>query len=272
MDRLVKIFTISILCLVYLHACAAATPNKPIAVWEAKPSTGAAGSAQSKNEKPAEVAQNYSTAGYPRKTGTPYTIRGITYYPLQDVDHGYQEVGIASWYGTDFHSKSTANGEVYDMHDFTAAHKTLPMPTFVRVENLDNGKETVVRVNDRGPFSKGRIIDLSYAAANELEMVNSGTARVRITVLSESTDHMRTEGRDVDINRGNFAIQIGAYANRQNAERLAASHSNGAVNQTELNGRTLYRVQIKGFNTKSAAESGLKMYEKEFPGAFIISE
>ena len=115
-------------------------------------------------------------------TMRPYSVFGITYYPFV-AKIGDDFDGIASWYGPDFHSKKTSNGEIYDMYDMTAAHKTLPMNTVVKVDNLENGKSIVVRINDRGPFVKGRIIDLSNKAANQIEMVGRGTAKVKVTVL-----------------------------------------------------------------------------------------
>ena len=117
-----------------------------------------------------------------RYTMRPYSVFGIKYYPFI-ANIGDKFDGIASWYGPDFHSKKTSNGEIYDMYDMTAAHKTLPMNTVVRVDNLDNGKSIIVRINDRGPFVRGRIIDLSNKAAREIEMVGRGTANVKLTVL-----------------------------------------------------------------------------------------
>ena len=112
------------------------------------------------------------------KVGQPYSIDGITYVPTEEFRHA--ETGVASWYGPGFHGKNTANGETYDQHDRTAAHRTLQMPSVLRVTNLENGQSTVVRVNDRGPFARARIIDLSQAAARALGMIDSGTATVRI--------------------------------------------------------------------------------------------
>ncbi|MBI3755918.1 MAG: septal ring lytic transglycosylase RlpA family protein, partial [Deltaproteobacteria bacterium] len=122
--------------------------------------------------------------GYYSKQGTQraYQIDGKWYQPV-DSSNGYEEEGIASWYGKDFHGKKTSNGETYNMYDMTAAHKTLPLGTYVKVTRLDNGKETIVRVNDRGPFVKGRIIDLSYKAASEIGIADSGTTRVKIAAL-----------------------------------------------------------------------------------------
>ena len=115
-------------------------------------------------------------------TMRPYSVFGITYYPFV-AKIGDDFDGIASWYGPDFHSKKTSNGEIYNMYDMTAAHKTLPMNTVVKVENLENGKTIIVRINDRGPFVKGRIIDLSNKAAHEIDMVRRGTAKVKVSVL-----------------------------------------------------------------------------------------
>ncbi len=115
------------------------------------------------------------------KIGRPYNVKGIWYYPR--VDYDYRETGIASWYGPGFHGKLTANGEIYDQMALTAAHRTLPMPSLVRVTNLDNGRSIKVRINDRGPFKNGRIIDLSYRAAQLLDFVRDGTAKVRVEIL-----------------------------------------------------------------------------------------
>jgi len=118
------------------------------------------------------------------KIGQPYQVDNIWYYPREQPD--YDETGIASWYGPTFYGKHTANGEMYDGNALTAAHKTLPMPVNVRVTNLDNGKSLVVRVNDRGPYARGRIIDLSKRAAELLDVVETGTARVRVTYLGRA--------------------------------------------------------------------------------------
>jgi rare lipoprotein A len=113
---------------------------------------------------------------------SPYTVLGKTYYVLPD-SKGFTQTGDASWYGKKFHGHKTSNGEIYDMYKMTAAHKTLPIPTYVKVTNLENNLSTVVRVNDRGPFHSGRVIDLSYAAATKLDVVKHGTARVRVEAL-----------------------------------------------------------------------------------------
>lgn len=121
----------------------------------------------------------------PYLVGQPYQIGGRTYHPREDFD--YDRTGVASWYGHDFHGRRTANGETYDMNALTAAHTTLPMPTIVRVTNLDNGRSVVVRINDRGPFAEDRIIDMSRAGARELDFERNGLARVRVAVLREAS-------------------------------------------------------------------------------------
>jgi rare lipoprotein A len=119
------------------------------------------------------------------KVGNPYQVAGVWYYPKEDPS--YDETGIASWYGSDFHGKYTANGEVFDMNEVTAAHQTLPMPSLVRVTNLENGRSIIVRVNDRGPFVNGRIIDLSRRSAQLLGIERQGTAKVRVQMVGPAT-------------------------------------------------------------------------------------
>jgi rare lipoprotein A len=119
------------------------------------------------------------------KIGRPYEIDGVTYTPAED--YNYDETGIASWYGPDFHGKITANGDLYDMNQVTAAHKTLPMPCLVRVTNLDNGRTIVVRVNDRGPYARGRILDMSRRGAQLLGYEKTGTAKVRVQIMAKES-------------------------------------------------------------------------------------
>lgn len=141
--------------------------------------------------KKAGEARGCSTVGA-KKIGNPYLIDGQRYVP-QSSSKGHVEEGIASWYGDDFHGKATANGECYNMYAFTAAHRTLPLPTVARVTNLENNKSVVVKVNDRGPFARGRVIDLSYAAAQSLGMVGKGTAPVRVEAIGGA---FHDDGRD----------------------------------------------------------------------------
>jgi len=122
------------------------------------------------------------------KVGEPYQINSTWYYPVEDWN--YDETGVASWYGPGFHEKFTANGEVFDQNDLTAAHRTLPMPSFVRVTNLDNGRSIVLRVNDRGPFARGRILDVSARGSELLGFDKAGTAKVRVQILAEESKQL----------------------------------------------------------------------------------
>lgn len=134
------------------------------------------------------------------KVGNPYKIGSDWYYPKEDMRHS--ETGIASWYGPTFHGKRTANGEIYDQNEMTAAHRTLPMPSLVRVTNLENGRAVVVRINDRGPFTKGRVIDLSQRAATLLGYIGRGTAKVRVEVMErESRQIAEAARRGMDVSR-----------------------------------------------------------------------
>jgi rare lipoprotein A len=155
---------------------------------------------QAQSQAQTQVSQRLEAAPNRRgwdgtiKIGRPYTVAGITYAPRDDVM--YAEEGIASWYGSDFHGKPTANGETFDMNEVSAAHKTLPMPSYVEVTNLENGRSLVVRVNDRGPFKPGRIIDLSRRAAQLLGFDSKGVARVRVQrVFPENAPEVLLAGR-----------------------------------------------------------------------------
>lgn len=140
--------------------------------------------------------------------------------PMSSVETGWVERGEASWYGPGFHGNQTASGEVYDMEAMTAAHRELPFGSWVRVVNLDNGRETRVRINDRGPFARGRIIDLSRAAAREIEMIGSGTARVRIEVLEGVAAASSTASGAAPLPGGCTIVQVGAYRDRRNADEM----------------------------------------------------
>lgn len=139
---------------------------------------------------------------------SPYTVNGETYHIMASAE-GYRQQGIASWYGAKFHGHATSNGETFDMYQISAAHKTLPLPTWVKVTNLDNGESINVRVNDRGPFHEGRIIDLSYAAAVKLGFQDKGTAPVLVEAL---------QGAELDT--ASYYVQVGAFSTREAAVNL----------------------------------------------------
>lgn len=182
-----------------------------------------------------------------RKTGNPYQILGKTYYPLKSSE-GYRRKGIASWYGKDFHGKKTANGEIYNMYAMTAAHPTLPIPTYVRVTNIENGLSTVVRVNDRGPFLRGRIIDLSYAAASTLGMAEKGTSPVLLEALP-------TDGSPLQV-RSKFAKHednVTNHPSKRYTETTLSSVAKTAVQETKETAPTdknsfTYRISQRANN------------------------
>ena len=171
---------------------------------------------------------------------------------------GYTEEGEASWYGTPFHGRQASNGEIYDMNKLTAAHRTLPFETMVRVTNEKNGKSTVVRITDRGPFVNNRIIDLSFAAASEIDSVGPGVVPVRVEVLSTG----------VDPTSGFFTIQVGSFRDRANAERLrerlSEAYSPIFVKRYDANAGFFYRVHVgKVFGEESARELGEQLRSRE---------
>lgn len=217
------------------------------------------------------------------KSGTlrPYTINGKTYYPIETAD-GYWERGQASWYGKQFHGRKTANGETYNMYGMTAAHKTLPMGTTLLVRNLENGRETVVRVNDRGPFIKGRIIDLTYTAAKRIDLVRPGVATVEIVAMGEAPGSAKKGGpkpgslKHQDFRAGNFFIQVGSFLEKSNAERVARLFLKTGIRVIiqpyVTSGYTYYRVQVSAGKSLELA----KIFEQQllnsgYTGAFVIS-
>jgi len=163
---------------------------------------------------------SFSQPRHDYKVGNPYTVRGVTYTPR--VDYNYDEIGMASWYSAGFHGRPTASGEKYNHNDLTAAHPTLPMPTIVRVTRLDNGRSVVVRINDRGPFVPGRIIDLSKRAAEALDMTRVGVARVRVQVLEAETKQLLARmGVPVEPQRMGRTVEATTPAATQSAQRTA---------------------------------------------------
>ena len=181
-------------------------------------------------------------------------------YTVMPSSAGYRERGVASWYGKKFHGNLTSNREVYDMYEMTAAHKTLPLPTYVRVRNLQNDRSIVVRVNDRGPFVHNRIIDLSYAAALKLDMVRDGTGLVEVTAINFDEPAGDRPTRRVSPARTvssppakatehRIFVQVGAFGDRANAQRrlsllLASGIANGFIHEDHSTAPVLYRVRI----------------------------
>lgn len=182
------------------------------------------------------------------KYGNPDSYRALgKVYKVWDTHLGYAEEGIASWYGTKFHGKRTSSGEPYDMYSMTAAHKNLPIPSYVRVTNLDNNKSTVVRVNDRGPFASGRIIDLSYAAAAKLGILNMGTGRVKVEAIDATAPKARLPAAPV-IAQEPVYVQVAAFSNPDNAKTLAAQIQSHTDKPIKIESQSsLYRVHVGPF-------------------------
>jgi rare lipoprotein A len=176
------------------------------------------------------------------------------------------EVGWASWYGKDFHGRRTASGAVYDMYQLTAAHQTLPLGTSAMVTHLDNGRSVMVTINDRGPFVKGRIIDLSYAAAQALGMVEEGVAKVRLEVVEKKTVPISPA-------EGSFTIQVGAFVDRANAVRLVGelqkTHADVAITELKTSQDIYYRVRVGRFKTREEAYKSASRLAQEGYTAFM---
>ena len=214
-----------------------------------------------------------------RATMRPYNVFGIRYYPFV-ANVGDQFDGIASWYGPDFHAKKTSNGEIYNMYAMTAAHKTLPMNTVVRVDNLDNGRSTIVRINDRGPFVAGRIIDLSNKAAHEIDMVRKGTARVKVTVLGyngliddknapnvnsieQKPEVEKIEVVEDDVVATNINTNIGMVS----APITTSKSSSKESSKSSSGGK--FSIQVGAFSLQAGASKTVDEYKAKFPSKKI---
>lgn len=238
--------------------------------------------------KPQQVYDGYY------KVGNPYRIEGRWYYPKIEKD--YVEQGMASWYGPKFNKKATANGEIFDKSLISAAHRTLPLPSMVRVTNLENGKSMLIRVNDRGPFAKDRIIDLSEAAARKLGFHRQGTAQVRVEFDEGETERMFADARHVNykrpvskkpspyktvvagvvpISRDHF-VQTGAYSSYDNATNVAKklqTVSPVRIQEVAFPNRKLYRVRLGPFASVNDADRALiHVGELGFSDAIIIKD
>ncbi|MCT7523058.1 septal ring lytic transglycosylase RlpA family protein [Aliarcobacter cryaerophilus] len=214
-----------------------------------------------------------------RATMRPYNVFGIRYYPFV-ANVGDQFDGIASWYGPDFHAKKTSNGEIYNMYAMTAAHKTLPMNTVVRVDNLDNGRSTIVRINDRGPFVAGRIIDLSNKAAHEIDMVRKGTARVKVTVLgyngliddknapSVNSIEQKPEVEKIEVVEDDVvATNINTNIGMVSAPITTSKSSSKESSKFSSGGK--FSIQVGAFSLQAGALKTVDEYKAKFPSKKI---
>ncbi len=188
---------------------------------------------------------------------------------LPSLNNGNSQLGIASWYGPSFHGKPSASGEPYDMWALTAAHRTLPFGTWVQVTKIETGKRVTVRINDRGPFIRGRTIDLSYAAARELMMIGEGTAEVALKIVSPHNASIPSIGAPT-----RFWVQAGAFTTLREAltlrERLATQYDHVRVKTVNLPSGEWHRVQVGAFHSKKTAQTAARALQKNYGGNPLI--
>ena len=255
---------LSVVLLLSLAGCGGGSSSRP------------SGKYYSNDGPPADYLDNHVIADAVPKVepksrgGNPksYVVFGKRYHVL-DSSKGYVDRGIASWYGKMFHGRRTSNGEIYDMYAMTAAHKTLPIPTYVEVKNIKTGKVIIVRVNDRGPFHEGRIIDLSYAAAQKLGTSGKGTGLVEVRAIDpltwrpgQSTQPVRTADTSGEANPdAQIYLQLGAFSSKDNAQKLLIKTTGHAISGafvkegTSQNGDSIYRVRVGPLATIDLADN-----------------
>ena len=295
-----RILAVAVLAGGALTACTSVSPT-PMRLNVASTRTAAGASDYA---SPAASSSTSPRASRDRryKVGAPYQAGGVWYVPAEQRD--YDEVGLASWYGDDFNGKPTANGELFDMDGVSAAHATLPMPSIVEVTNLENGHSIQVRLNDRGPFHPGRIIDLSRGAAKQLGFYEKGTAKVRVRFISAAplVDGASMAGNLVQnpmqsvlspsgpdqarryqssfkppfaADGSAFMIQAGAFSDRANAERVAlrlASTGRTEIKTVDRNGSRLYRVMVGSWkNQQDAGDARERVASLGFSQAMVVA-
>ena len=226
-------------------------------------------SAPERKLDPENIANAVPKVVHRSRYGNPesYVVHGRRYHVLKD-NRGYLERGIASWYGTKFHGRRTSSGELYDMYKMTAAHKSLPLPTYAQVINLRNGRDIIVKINDRGPFHENRIIDLSYAAATKLGILSEGTGLVEVRVIDPGqSEHSAELPPNISLHQ-NLFIQVGAFLNRPNADRLSQNLSRSLnrsvrVKQAGTVQKPVFRVQIGPLASIDQADALTPILNKE---------
>jgi len=228
-----NVFALACLTAVPIASCTTTPPLQPAPVPPSAPEV-------------ARVPEPVPRAEPRSKKGNPpfYEVLGKRYFVMANAN-GYVERGVASWYGPGFHSARTSNGEQYDMYAMTAAHKTLPLPAYVQVTNLRNGRSVTVRVNDRGPFKDGRIIDLSYTAASKLDMLREGTIFVEVRAITPEQPTPPAAAASAST----LYVQAGAFSSEANATKLltqlrAQGVERGFIRQDRVNGQPLFRVRL----------------------------
>ncbi len=270
-----KIYTISLLAILLLFS-ACSTRGERVYQNDSYSQETKTYSADSRNHSKTMDKKTYS-----HPTMRPYVIRGIRYHPTV-VSVGDRFKGNASWYGPKFHGKLTSNGEKYSMWEMTAAHKTLPMNTIVKVTNKRNGLTTVVRINDRGPFIATRIIDLSKKAAQKIDMVRDGTAPVTIEILGFQTEGQKGISSQKALSKSpqkkaidGFALQIASFSRIEGAILTQEKYDNTdgyrtIIKDVQSDQGRLFKVWLKGFKSEEEARD----YKSQgiFKKAFIVRE
>ena len=212
----------------------------------------------------------------------PYAVYGKWYFPVASVAE-FKEKGVCSWYGPDFHGKQTSSGEIYNQFGYTAAHRILPFNTQVRVKNPSNNKEILVRINDRGPFIRDRILDLSYTGAKELGLVGPGTAWIELEALGiledaeENGKKVTHLVKQVDFQKGDFSVQIGAFKDPQNAlmlkDKLQKEYPQVEVSETVRSGETFFRVRLAHCTElQEAIRLQKQLEDKGFSQALVVAD
>lgn len=262
-QKLARLFLVSMVSTLVLTACSLKRSGGGYYKDDGPPTSSRVDLSQIADAKPRK--ESLSATG-----NQPYKVNGKKYYPL-NASEGFRQRGLASWYGKKFHGKRTSTGEVYNMYGMTAAHPVLPIPSYVRVKNLRNQREVVVRVNDRGPFLNNRIIDLSYAAASKLDIIRTGTGLVEVVAITENHKSVNNvvpvPEKNVKVGEPKMYIQAGAFVSRFNAEQLreqliAAGFSPVIVQQAQGNAGPVYRVRVGPLSTIELADSELARLNK----------
>jgi rare lipoprotein A len=249
-----RVFAIALM--MFVAACASGPREKPVPPPDI-----------SKVPEPVPRAEPRSARGNPPF----YEALGKRYFVMANAV-GYVERGVASWYGPGFHAANTSNGEKYDMYGMTAAHKTLPLPSYVQVTNLQNGRSVVVRVNDRGPFKEGRIIDLSRTAAERLDMVRDGTAFVEVRAITPGAEPApAAKGSQLYVQAGAFSSE--ANANRLRDQLKAQGEESSFVRRDTVGNRVFYRVRIGPVPSVQEFDSIVaRLHKLGFPDARLASD
>jgi rare lipoprotein A len=237
--------------LVLLASCASQPEIEPAP--EAEPGDGLPATTIKPSDVKDAVPRKEPLARYGNHS--PYEVFGKKYYLLESSG-GYRQRGMASWYGSKFHGRRTSSGEPYDVTLATAAHKTLPLPSYAEVTNLNNGKTVIVKINDRGPFKDDRLIDLSYGAALRLDMIGTGTAPVEVRVIDTSSLQLATA--DPGDKNGTW-LQAGAYSHRDGAEQLAGKLIDANLTPVSIqNGGDIFRVWLGPYGSHTEIETVIR--------------